>query len=80
MSSDSAEHFNPRAREGRDPTLPCFHPGYQYFNPRAREGRDQYNYRFLKTIDYFNPRAREGRDLTSRKRQNYWQKFQSTRP
>ena len=36
----TAEHFNPRAREGRDDQ--CRDSGVElfYFNPRAREGRD----------------------------------------
>ena len=32
--------FNPRAREGRDPSLPLLPAPHQSFNPRAREGRD----------------------------------------
>ena len=35
--------FNPRAREGRDPTCPIFPSRARCFNPRAREGRDDAN-------------------------------------
>ena len=35
-------HFNPRAREGRDPGSPEYDANHNNFNPRAREGRDGY--------------------------------------
>ena len=35
-------NFNPRSREGSDPTLfPFFYFCFPYFNPRSREGSDQ---------------------------------------
>ena len=54
--------FNPRAREGRDPTAVTDAKGFMSFNPRAREGRDFSRPFRCPTPSRFNPRAREGRD------------------
>ena len=40
VSSNVSASFNPRAREGRDPSLLPLAQSAQSFNPRAREGRD----------------------------------------
>ncbi len=35
--------FNPRARAGRDSSVPCWRSPVQCFNPRARAGRDDFD-------------------------------------
>ena len=43
-------NFNPRAREGRDPSSADAIKASHDFNPRAREGRDYYSI-FAVSID-----------------------------
>ena len=56
------QHFNPRARVGRDSNKRPTFRAYRNFNPRARVGRDRCHTVLTFTMCHFNPRARVGRD------------------
>ena len=53
--------FNPRAREGRDPSQYGECPRYTCFNPRAREGRDPPARRVLLRVTFQSTRPRGAR-------------------
>ena len=55
-------YFNPRLREGGDPSTWLEHGAAYNFNPRLREGGDSFWAMLDKIARYFNPRLREGGD------------------
>ena len=71
--------FNPRVREGRDPSGDEGQQEDLCFNPRVREGRDALWRSCSALPTRFNPRVREGRDR-GRARYGQHKMFQSTRP
>ena len=57
--------FNPRSREGNDPSPPMRLPTPASFNPRSREGNDASCCTKTPDVTCFNPRSREGNDMFS---------------
>ena len=65
-SRPSRPHFNPRSREGSDPTVAASYGFAGHFNPRSREGSDVPRAAHGISRPNFNPRSREGSDASSR--------------
>ena len=59
---DILSNFNPRSREGSDPTTGQGMPSTHHFNPRSREGSDTRRRGCWPIRTDFNPRSREGSD------------------
>ncbi len=72
--------FNPRPREGSDPSQSPPPQGWPGFNPRPREGSDSYRHNVTTVAGCFNPRPREGSDSTEEGGRGPPSVFQSAPP
>ena len=57
-----SDNFNPRSREGSDPSSVDLRSALSNFNPRSREGSDDTHVQGTCRFKNFNPRSREGSD------------------